>query len=143
MQITTCHSLSGVAFSGMRIMSHLNSDFYCDFLCLIWFTSGCQGSLSKTHLTTLHLDSAANPWHVISCASWAQSSTKQMVGNMNGDIEWHMKRQVKSFSLEIRSYSFFQSDLDERNYSFSRIKPYKQIQAFHPDRRSTLANYFS
>ena len=27
MQIITCHSLRGVAFSGMRIMSHLNSDF--------------------------------------------------------------------------------------------------------------------
>ena len=48
-------------------------------------------NLSKTRLTTLHLDSAANPWQSTVFSSWAQSSAKQMVGNMMQSVEHYMK----------------------------------------------------
>ena len=76
-------------------------------------TSEIQGNLSNFRLTTLHLDSAAIPWQVTTCASWAQSSTKQMVGNMI---------QKRPSSNETVENQFFANDIVFRTNS--RMQPF-------------------
>ena len=129
MQIITCHSLRGVAFSGMRIMSHLNSDF--NVTSFVWFASQvvarvscqkliwppCTRSQRPIHGKLFHVRPGLN--HLPN--RWWETWTETSNGPWN--VKWN--------HVYLRSdFVHFKSDPDEGHYFFS-MKPHNQIHAFN------------